>query len=175
MTIEFPHLLRLLEGGQFDTIYHEHFSYFSLLSARRILAAHGLAVVDVEELPTHGGSLRLHVRHAELGATPAPALELLEASERAARLDDPVGYADLAPRVEAAKRDILAFLIDARRAGGLLREGFDTDAFVELVEQVHDRPNDPSHTAAVRLQQLEWQELFGACARAAVGVGELGI
>ena len=66
-------------------------------------------------------------------------------------------------------------LIDARRAGGLLREGFDTYAFVELVESVHDRPKDPSYAAAVKLQQLEWQELFGACARAAVGVGELGI
>jgi hypothetical protein len=66
-------------------------------------------------------------------------------------------------------------LIDARRAGGLLGEGFDTYAFVELVEAVHDKPKDPSHAAAVRLQQLEWQELFNACARAAVGAGEMGI
>jgi hypothetical protein len=72
---------------------------------------------------------------------------------------------------EALKGD----LIDARRAGGLLAEGFDTFAFVELVESVHDNPKDPSHAAAVRLQQLEWQELFGACAREAVGAGELGI
>jgi hypothetical protein len=66
-------------------------------------------------------------------------------------------------------------LIDARRAGGLLAEGFDTYAFVELVESVHDKPRDPSYAAAVRLQQLEWQELFNACARAAVGMGALGI
>jgi hypothetical protein len=72
---------------------------------------------------------------------------------------------------EALKGD----LIDARRAGGLLAEGFDTYAFVELVESVHAKPKDPSHAAAVRLQQLEWEELFNACARAAVGMGELGI
>jgi hypothetical protein len=66
-------------------------------------------------------------------------------------------------------------LIDARRAGGLLGEGFDTYAFVELVESVHDKPKDPSHAGAVRLQQLEWRELFNACAGAAVGRGELGI
>ena len=66
-------------------------------------------------------------------------------------------------------------LIDARRAGGLLGEGFDTYAFVELVESVHDNPEDPSHAAAVKLQQLEWHELFNACARAAAGAGELGI
>ncbi len=117
LTIEFPHLLRLLEENQFDTIYHEHFSYFSFLSARKILATHGLAVVDVEELPTHGGSLRLHVRHADLGVSQAPAVEALVERERRARLDSPAEYADLTPRVEEAKRDVLAFLIDARRGG----------------------------------------------------------
>jgi C-methyltransferase C-terminal domain/Putative zinc binding domain/Methyltransferase domain len=117
LTIEFPHLLRLLEENQFDTIYHEHFSYFSLLSARRILSAHGLDVVDVEELPTHGGSLRLYVRHAEFGASPAPAVGAVEERERLARLDSPAGYAGVTPRVEEVKRDMLAFLIEARRAG----------------------------------------------------------
>jgi len=116
-TIEFPHLLRTLEGNQFDQIYHEHFSYFSLRSARRVLAGNGLTVVDVEELPTHGGSLRLHVRHAELGQAPTPAVEALAERERIAGLDSVGGYADLAPRVEAAKRDVLTLLIDARRAG----------------------------------------------------------
>ncbi len=116
-TIEFPHLLRTLDGNQFDQIYHEHFSYFSLRSARRVLAAHGLAVVDVEEIPTHGGSLRVHVRHAELGLLPSPAVEELAEREERAGLDSPAGYAELAPRVEAAKRDVLAFLIDARRTG----------------------------------------------------------
>src|SRR5262245_44486616 len=71
VTIEFPHLMRLMEQSQFDTIYHEHFSYFSLLSAERIFAAHGLALFDVEELPTHGGSLRIYARHARQGANPA--------------------------------------------------------------------------------------------------------
>ena len=117
LTIECPHVLRLLEENQFDTIYHEHFSYFSLLSARRILAAHGLVIVDVEELPTHGGSLRLHVRHADLGVPPAPAVEALAERERQAHLDSPAGYVGLAPRVEEAKRDVLAFLIDAGRRG----------------------------------------------------------
>jgi SAM-dependent methyltransferase len=116
-TIEFPHLLRTLEQNQFDQVYHEHFSYFSLRSARRALARNGLTVVDVEELPTHGGSLRLHVRHAELGQAPTPAVGALAERERVAGLDSVGGYADLAPRVEAAKRDVLTFLIDARRAG----------------------------------------------------------
>jgi len=116
-TVEFPHLLRTLEENQFDQIYHEHFSYFSLRSARRVLARHGLAVVDVEELPTHGGSLRLHVRHAELGQAPTPAVETIAERERVAGLDSVAGYADLTPRVEATKRDVLTFLIDARRDG----------------------------------------------------------
>ena len=117
LTIEFPHLLRTLEGNQFDQIYHEHFSYFSLLSARAILAAHGLAVVDVEELPTHGGSLRLHVRHAELGNVPSARVDAIERGEREAHLDSVAGYAGLTPRVEEAKRDLLAFLIGAKRDG----------------------------------------------------------
>src|SRR5262249_4557918 len=70
VTIEFPHLLSLIAESQFDTIYHEHFSYFSLHSAKRIFAAHGLTVFDVEELPTHGGSLRLYARHAADGTKP---------------------------------------------------------------------------------------------------------
>ena len=116
-TIEFPHLLRTLEENQFDQIYHEHFSYFSLRSARRILERHGLAVVDVEELPTHGGSLRLHARHADGGQVPTPAVDALAEREQLAGLDSVGGYADLSSRVEAAKRDVLAFLIDARRDG----------------------------------------------------------
>jgi SAM-dependent methyltransferase len=117
LTIEFPHLLRTLEEGQFDQIYHEHFSYFSLGSARRVLARHGLAVVDVDELPTHGGSLRLHVRHAEAGRAPAAAVDAVAEREARAGLEGPGGYAELRPRVEAAKRDALAFLIEARRRG----------------------------------------------------------
>jgi hypothetical protein len=81
------------------------------------LARHGLAVVDVEELPTHGGSLRLHVRHSELGWTPTDAVDALAEREGRAGLDSIAGYAGLGPRVEAAKRDVLTFLIDARRDG----------------------------------------------------------
>ncbi len=65
ITMEFPHLMRLMEGNQFDTIYHEHFSYFSLLTVEQVFAAHGLTLFDVEEIPTHGGSLRIYARHAE--------------------------------------------------------------------------------------------------------------
>jgi hypothetical protein len=118
LTLEFPHLLELIEENQFDTIYHEHFSYFSLLACERILAAHGLAVFDVEELPTHGGSLRVFARHA--GAEPAvasAALEALRKREHEARLDGPDGYAGYAARVAETKRNLLAFLIDAKRAG----------------------------------------------------------
>jgi SAM-dependent methyltransferase len=117
LTIEFPHLLQLVDRNEFDTIYHEHFSYFSVLSAKRVLATHGLDLVDVEELPTHGGSLRLYVRHAGSGQGPSPAVAALMDRERQAGLDTTAGFLDLARRVEAAKRDVLAFLIDAKRAG----------------------------------------------------------
>src|SRR6185437_13300220 len=87
ISVEFPHLLRLIEGNQFDTIYHEHFSYFSLLTAERIFAAHGFTVFDVEELATHGGSLRLFLGHTEAGHTVTPAVSAVRDAERAARLD----------------------------------------------------------------------------------------
>ena len=70
VTMEFPHLVRLMEENQFDTIYHEHFSYFSFLTVERVFAAHGLTLFDVEELPTHGGSLRIYARHADDRAQP---------------------------------------------------------------------------------------------------------
>jgi SAM-dependent methyltransferase len=117
VTIEFPHLLRTLEGNQFDQIYHEHFSYFSLGSARRILAAHGLSVVDVEQLETHGGSLRLHVRHTELGITPSATVAAFAEVERRAGLEEAAGYDGFATRVQQTKQEVLAFLIDSRRAG----------------------------------------------------------
>src|SRR5262249_38762828 len=96
LTIEFPHLLRTLEGNQFDQISHEHFSYFSLGSAQRILAAHGLAVVDVEELATHGGSLRLHVRHAGHAAEPSRGVEAIIDLERRAGLEGLAVYGEFA-------------------------------------------------------------------------------
>src|SRR3712207_9057951 len=70
LTMEFPHLMRLMAENQFDTIYHEHFSYFSFLAVRGVFARHGLTIFDVEELPTHGGSLRIYARHAEHAALP---------------------------------------------------------------------------------------------------------
>jgi 2-polyprenyl-3-methyl-5-hydroxy-6-metoxy-1,4-benzoquinol methylase len=118
LCLEFPHLLQLIEQRQFDTIYHEHFSYFSLLTATRILAHHGLAVFDVDELPTHGGSLRLFVGHRatlERRMTPAPALVL--AKERKKGLDKIETYEAFSKGVWAAKRDLLRFLIDARERG----------------------------------------------------------
>jgi len=117
ITFEFPHLLRTMEGNQFDTIYHEHFSYLSVLAAERILAAHGLAIVDIEELPTHGGSVRLHVAHAEAGRAPGPAVARVLAEERAAGLDRVEGYEAFGRRVAEVKRRLLTFLIEARDAG----------------------------------------------------------
>lgn len=118
ITMEFPHLRRLIEGNQFDTIYHEHFSYLSLGVTESIFSAHGLAIFDVEELPTHGGSLRIHARHAEAAGPPeTAALGDLRAAERAAGYADDAVYAAFAPRVEAAKRKLLALL------GGIKEEG----------------------------------------------------
>jgi SAM-dependent methyltransferase len=117
-TIEVPHLLRLMERNQFDTIYHEHFSYFSFLTAQRLLARHGLRCFDVEELPTHGGSLRIYACAADGAAwATQPAVGELESRERSAGLDELNGYAAFAERVRETKRAILAFLIDAKRRG----------------------------------------------------------
>lgn len=118
ITLEFPHLLRLMEGKQFDTIYHEHFSYFSLLAVERIFAAHGLALFDVEELPTHGGSLRIYARHIEdAGKTVREAVSALLARERGAGLDGLDAYQSFAEAARETKRALLEFLIAARRAG----------------------------------------------------------
>lgn len=118
ITMEFPHLARLIEGVQFDTIYHEHYSYLSLTAVDRIFAHHGLTVFDVEELPTHGGSLRIyacHTGHPTLGRSPGVG-DLLE-HERSAGLADVAGYAGFETRVREVKRDLLMFLIDAKRDG----------------------------------------------------------
>jgi 2-polyprenyl-3-methyl-5-hydroxy-6-metoxy-1,4-benzoquinol methylase len=87
ITMEFPHLMRLMMANEFDTIYHEHFSYFSLLTVCRVFASHGLTVVDAEELPTHGGSLRIYARHVDAGAEISRARDALEAQEREFGLD----------------------------------------------------------------------------------------
>jgi 2-polyprenyl-3-methyl-5-hydroxy-6-metoxy-1,4-benzoquinol methylase len=115
VTVENPHLLNLLRHCQFDTIYHEHYSYLSLLSVERIFAAHGLAVFDVEELPTHGGSLRYFAAHAEASFEPGPGLTKIRADEAAAGLDTDAAYADFAPRVAAIRDGLLAWL-DAEKA-----------------------------------------------------------
>ncbi len=117
VTVEFPHLMQLVQQGQFDTVYHEHFSYLSLHTVQRIFAAHGLAVWDVQVLPTHGGSLRVWAQHA---ANPRPALASVGAmlrSEVAAGMLEPAFYSGLQARAERIKNDLLAFLIDARRSG----------------------------------------------------------
>jgi len=117
-TLEFPHLLRLVAENQFDTIYHEHFSYFSFTAARSILAAHGLTLFDVEELSTHGGSLRIFARLASDTSRPVgPAVDALLQREEAAGVRTPAYYDSFAEQVMRAKRDLLAFLIDARRRG----------------------------------------------------------
>jgi SAM-dependent methyltransferase len=117
VTMEFPHLLRLIEGRQFDTIYHEHFSYFSLRSAQRLFAAHGLVIFDVEQLPTHGGSLRIYAGHEGARHRREAAVAELEATEREAGLADLGTYLRFDETARAAKRDLLAFLIEAKRAG----------------------------------------------------------
>ena len=116
--MEFPHLMRLIEQNHFDTIYHEHFSYLSLLAVERIFAAHGMVLFDVEELPTHGGSLRIYACHSSCTRyAPSPRLAALRAKESAARLDTLEGYSAFSLRVERTKRDLLSFLIDAKREG----------------------------------------------------------
>jgi hypothetical protein len=118
ITLEFPHLMRLVAENQFDTIYHEHFSYFSLLVAQRIFAAHGLTLFDVEELGTHGGSLRVYARHAEDAAKPVtPRVVELAHREEAAGLSGRAYYTAFADRVRETKRALLEFLIAAKRAG----------------------------------------------------------
>ncbi len=117
LTIECHHLLRLVEDGQFDNIYHEHFQYFSLTSARRALECKGLLVVDVEEIPAQGGSLRIYAQHARTGAVPSPAVEALVARERAARVDDAEVYRDLDVRAVEIRAALRQFLETARLRG----------------------------------------------------------
>ena len=112
VSVEFPHLLRLIEGVQFDTIYHEHVSYLSLGVVERVFVAHGLGVAEVEELPTHGGSLRVTARRGESAGSAA-----VRAAETAAGLDSADGYAGFEAKVAHARDSLRAFLAQARRAG----------------------------------------------------------
>jgi len=117
ITMEFPHLMRLIADNQWDTIYHEHFSYLSLVTVQRVFAAHGLRLFDVEELPTHGGSLRIFGCHAASLRSESAAVDALAERERAAGLEDLAVYAAYGQRVVAEKRDILEFLIALKRDG----------------------------------------------------------
>jgi SAM-dependent methyltransferase len=117
VTLEFPHLLRLIERRQYDTIYHEHFSYLSLLTATRTLATAGLRVVDVEELDTHGGSLRVHARPQESAGEPSTRVKSVLAAEEAAGLHTVAGHEGFAREVLQIKSDLLGFLLAAVQSG----------------------------------------------------------
>lgn len=116
-TLEFPHLLQLVSQCQFDTVYHEHFSYFSFHTVQRILAAHGLRVWDVEQLATHGGSLRIWACRDGASRRETPAVPSLLDLEAAAGMMDAGYYHDFQARADAVKNDFLAFLLDCRRNG----------------------------------------------------------
>lgn len=116
-TFEFPHLLRMVRECQFDTAYHEHYSYLSLGSVQRIFAANGLQVIDVEQLPTHGGSLRVHAQRSGGPRMPAPAVAELLAVERAAGMEGVDFYANFQSEAFRIKRELLSFLLQAQRDG----------------------------------------------------------
>lgn len=117
LTLEFPHLLRLIELVQFDTVYHEHFSYLSLYSAQRILNAAGLRIHDVEELATHGGSLRIHASHMDDSRSVSPGVHALLQAEENAGLRELVVYECFQARADRLKDDLLAFLLEQKRSG----------------------------------------------------------
>ena len=118
VTIEFPHVMTTLDGNQFDQIYHEHFCYFGLISAEAIFAGHGMTIFDVEELWTHGGSLRIHARHAADESRPVSArVHELREREELAGFRDVEMYAQFEDRVRETKRKLLELLIEAKNAG----------------------------------------------------------
>jgi SAM-dependent methyltransferase len=116
-SVEFPHLLNMIEQVQFDTIYHEHFTYLSLLAVERIFSRWGLRVFDVEEIPTHGGSLHVMACHDQASHVMTPNVARVRAKEVAAKLDRPEGYAGFGVRVGKVKTDLLAFLTEVKSAG----------------------------------------------------------
>ncbi|MCI0600086.1 MAG: class I SAM-dependent methyltransferase [Beijerinckiaceae bacterium] len=117
ITLEFPHLQRLIEGNQFDTIYHEHFSYFSFVTIEKMAARHGLKLIDVEELPTHGGSLRVYLAHQESERQPAKAVADMLTRERDLGFLDIATYSSFASQVGRTKRELLALLSKAKDEG----------------------------------------------------------
>jgi 2-polyprenyl-3-methyl-5-hydroxy-6-metoxy-1,4-benzoquinol methylase len=118
ITIEFPHLLQLITQSQFDTIYHEHFSYFSFLTVEKVFAAHSLTLFDVEELSTHGGSLRIYARHSDnIKLDISDRVSELKIKEVASKLDRIDTYLDFTKQVESIKRQLLTFLVKAKNEG----------------------------------------------------------
>jgi len=118
ITMEFPHLMRLMEEDQFDTIYHEHFSYLSFTTVRKVFSAHGLTIFDVDELPTHGGSLRIYARHIDdAGELVAHRVKDLQDREETAGFERLQTYLSFAEKVEETKWSLLAFLIKTKRQG----------------------------------------------------------
>ena len=117
ITLEFPHVMRLVEFNQFDTVYHEHFSYLSLFAVTEIMAAANLRIFDVEELPTHGGSLRIYACRTSARHRVTPAVAALAAEERARGMDTDAYYTAFQTRAETVKNDFLRFLLDARAEG----------------------------------------------------------
>jgi hypothetical protein len=117
ITMEFPHLVRLIAENQFDTIYHEHFSYFSFSTVRRVFAKHGIRLFDVEELPTHGGSLRIYGCHEGAAHVTTERVGALLAKETELGVETPGYYSAFAENVRETKRRLLEFLIQAKRAG----------------------------------------------------------
>jgi hypothetical protein len=118
ITLEFPHLFRLIEGNQFDTIYHEHFSYFSFFAIEKIFEKHALKIFDVEELPTHGGSLRIFGNHKQdLSRTASDRVTDLRSWEESKAVNELKTYENFAEQVRETKRALLQFLIEAKRSG----------------------------------------------------------
>jgi SAM-dependent methyltransferase len=119
-TLEFPHLERLIEDNQFDTIYHEHFSYFSLITIDYLAKKHGLKLIDVEQIPTHGGSLRVFLGRAQANHTISPRVDSLLAHERTIGFENIGSYLQFSKRVHQTKRELLSFLIRCKEQGARL-------------------------------------------------------
>lgn len=117
ITIEVPHLTHLMQENQFDTIYHEHFSYFSLTTIDHLARRHNLRVFDIDEVPTHGGSIRVYLCRIDAGHAATPAVARVRGQEREMGLEDADSYMKFAPQVHATKRKLLSFLIDCKARG----------------------------------------------------------
>ncbi len=120
VTMEFPHLLRLIENNQFDTIYHEHFSYFTLHAVEQLFKRHGLTIFDVKSLPTHGGSIRIYAHHAESGFRPTESVKKLKDEENAKGVETQEFYQKFSNDVLSVKKKLLVFLNAARREGKIV-------------------------------------------------------